>query len=90
MSIKNEAQKLKESFQFYLEHPDVINMMNDANVALDNRNVDVNQQLEVWMEKSNGSKIYLRDMNVTDKILFQFVRITDSDDTEEFDNIDVS
>lgn len=90
MPIKNEAQKLTESFQFYLEHPDVINMMNDANVALDNRNVDVNQQLEVWMEKSNGSKIYLRDMNVTDKILFQFVRITDSDDTEEFDNIDVS
>lgn len=90
MSIKNEVQTLKESFQFYLHHGDVVKMMNDADVALDDRNVSSNQTFEVWIERSNGSKIYLRDMTITDKVLFQFVRVTDSDDPVSFNNIDIS
>lgn len=90
MSIKNEAQKLKESFQFFLTHEDIVNMMNDADVALDDRNVSSTQIFEVWIEKSNGSKIYLRDLQTTDKVLFQFVRITNTDGTSEYSEIDVN
>ena len=90
MSIKNEAVTTKESFQFYLQHADVVNMMNDADVALDDRNVDVNQTFEVWLEKANGSNIYFRDFKTSDKVLFHFFRITDTDGTAQFNNIDVS
>lgn len=90
MAIKNEAQSLKESFQFFLTHEDVVNMMNDADVALDDRNVSLSQTFEVWIEKSNGSKIYLRDLQTTDKVLFQYVRITDTDGTSEYSEIDVN
>jgi len=90
MSIKNEAQKLKESFQFFLSHQDVVNMMNDADVALDDRNVSDTQVFEVWIEKDNGSKIYLRDLQATDKVLFQYVRISNTDGTAEYSEIDVN
>ena len=90
MSIKNEAQNIKESFQFYVEHEDVVNMMNDVDVALDNRNVDSGQIFEVWFEKANGSKIYLRDLGTTDKIMFQFTKMSETSSTEQFNNIDVS
>lgn len=90
MSISNEAQKLKQSFQFYLSHEDVVNMMNDPDVALDDRNVSADQTFEVWVEKANGAKIYLRDFETTDKVLFQYVRITNTDATSEYSEIDVN
>lgn len=91
MSIKNESQKLTETFQFYLSHEDVVNMMNDPDVALDDRNVGTNQTFEVWIQKSNGSKVYLRDFYTTDKVLFQYVRVTNTDGTDtDYSEIDVN
>jgi len=90
MSIKNEAQNIKESFRFYIEHQDVVTMMNDADVALDDRNVNSEQIFEVWFEKANGSKIYLRDLGITDKIMFQFVKMSATSSQIGFENIDVS
>lgn len=91
MSIKNESQNLKETFQFYLSHGDIVDMMNDPDVALDDRNVSANQTFEVWIEKSNGSKVYLRDLYTTDKVLFQYVRVTQTDGTPtDYSEIDVN
>jgi hypothetical protein len=90
MSIKNQSQKLQESFQFYLTHHDVVNMMNDPDVNLDNGNVDVNQVFEVWLQQANGSKIYLRDMNPSDTVMFQFVVISNTDSTASYSQIDVN
>lgn len=90
MAIKGEPQKLQESFQFYLSHDDIVNMMNDSDVQLDGGNVSQNQIFEVWIEKSTGSKIYLRDMQPSDKILIQYVRITDSDSTSQYSQVDVN
>jgi len=90
MPIKNEVQSIKESFQFYIQHEDVVNMMNDADVALDNRNVDSGQVFEVWLEKANGSKLYLQKLGATDKIMFKFVKMTETSSWVPFANIDVS
>lgn len=90
MASKNEAQQLKETFKFYLDHSDIVQMMNDADVNIDDRSVASTQTFEIWVEKPNGSKIYLRDFPQSDKIFFQYVRITDSDSTSTFSDIDVT
>lgn len=89
MASKNEKQRLQETFEFSLEHPDIVNMMNDEDVDIDGGDVGDEQVFEILLEKANGSQIYLRDLNPTDKVVFRFVRVTDTDDTGDFDTVDV-
>lgn len=89
MASKNEKQRLEETFEFALEHTDIVNMMNDEDVDIDNGNVEEDQVFEIMLEKSNGSQIYLRDLSPTDKVVFRFVRVTDTDDSGDFDTVDV-
>lgn len=90
MSTRNEGTKTRTSFEFALAHEDVVNLMNDANVNLNDRNVDAEQVFQIYVQKENGSQIFLREFKPTDKVMFKFVVIEDVDDDADFDNIDVS
>lgn len=89
MVSKNENQKLQETFEFVLTHTDIIDMMNDPDVELDDADVSEEQVLEIVVQKANGSQIYLREFKPTDKVLFRFVRVTDTDGTTQFSGVDV-
>ena len=90
MSSKNAPEYNQQTFQLFLHHADIVTLMNDADVALDDRNVPTDQIFEVWIEKANGSRIYLRDMQVTDKVMFQFNKVVQTDGPVTYTGINIT
>ena len=89
MSTKNQPQTVQQDFQFFLAHQDVVNMMNDPDVLVDGGAVQTTQTFEVWIEKSNGTRIYLRDMQPTDRVMFQFTAFTQTGSPVNYTGINV-
>lgn len=90
MSIKNQPLVNQQTYQFFLQHYDVVNMMNDPDVLLEDGHVDPSQVFEVWIEKANGTRIYLRDMQPTDKVLFQFNVLSQTQSPVNYTQINVT
>lgn len=89
MVRKREPYRKTQDFQLVLTHSDIVNLMNDADVLLDGGHVLTTQQFTVILRKANGSEIQLREMEETDSVVFSYTKVTDTDSTASYSDIDI-
>ena len=92
MVEKREGGRNVLGYEFTLSHADIVTMMNDADVLLDGGNVPADQTFRLAIRKENDAEIVLslRDMKPTDKLVFRFNVVVDSQANTEYTVVNVS
>lgn len=90
MVSKVENTRQEETFDFVLDHADIVDMMNDPQVLLDDGTVDDAQTFEVLLRKSNGAEVKLKDMEETDALIFRFKKVTIDNQETDLNGVDVT
>lgn len=90
MAAKKEDSREVQKFEFQIRHADIVDMMNDADVQLDNGNVLSTQVFQVHRIKANGTEISLQELGSGDTIVFRFNKVVIVDDPTVFNDIDVT
>jgi hypothetical protein len=69
-----ETTRSEVTYELDLEHTDIVDMMNDAD--LESGDVDVDQEFELVLRRANGSDILLKDMTTTDTLVIRYKKVT--------------
>jgi len=91
MAQKREGTRTTETYEFILDHEDIVDLMNDQQVQLNNGNVLDTQVFETYMIKSSGAggEIHLRQFKPNDKFIFRFNVVVQESTTEDLNDLDV-
>lgn len=89
MASTNERTRTEKKFEFNIEHADLVDMMNDPEVLLNGGNVSEDQTFTLFLRKSNGSEIILKDMGPTDTLVVKFNVVTVENEGDTLGGIDV-
>lgn len=90
MGTKAEITKSETTYQIELSHADIRQIMNDADVELDDGDVQSSQNFELVLKKSSGAEVILKDMTSTDTLIVRFKKVTTNTSTGSFSTINVS
>lgn len=90
MAFKVQKDNTVATFDLRLAHSDLVDMMNDPQVAIDNGNVSANQQFEIVLISPNGKEtIAQKTMEPTDTLVIRFKKVTISEVSDDLGDIDV-
>ena len=90
MVSKREDSRDIQKFEFHLTHADIVDLMNDAQVQLDDGNVLSTQVFQVCREKTNGSQVNLQEIGEGDILIFRYNKVVVTEDPTTFTDVDVS
>lgn len=90
MAEKREGGTEIQDFEFTLSHSDIRDMMNDPNVLLDGGSVPATQDFKMVLRKTNGVELGLRTIKDTDKIVFRFSKVVETQNDTQYTDVDVS
>lgn len=90
MATSNERVRTETTYEFDLEHADIVGMMNDPQVLLEGGNVDGEQVFQLVLRKETGGEIVLKDLNPTDTLVIRYSKVVTEDNETVLGSIDVT
>ena len=90
MAFKVQKDNIVATFDLRLSHQDLVDMMNDPQVAIDNGNVSINQNFDIVLLSPNGKETMVqRTMEPSDTLVIRFKKITNTETSDELGGVDV-
>lgn len=89
MANKNTITRTETTYEFEISHEDIVGMMNDPQVLVEGGNVLDDQEFTLFLKKSNGGEILLKDMNENDTLVIRYTKVVVADDPETLGEIDI-
>lgn len=88
MVSKSERSRNCETFEFILDHPDIVDMMQDPDVLLDGGNVPEGQEFAVVVRRPNGAETIMY-MRAVDLLIIRYSRLTDMRSDTDYQDVDI-
>lgn len=89
MASSNNQTRTETTYEFAVTHADFVAMMNDPNVLLQGGHVSPTQEFTLYLRKSSGSEIILKDMDPTDTLVVRFGVVSVLNSQQGFGSVDV-
>ncbi len=88
MGYKKEIQRLETTLELALTHANFVTMMNDSSVPAGD-SVDTSQEFQLFLKRSNGSEVVLKEMGTSDTLVVRFTKITVTTDEDTINTVDI-